>query len=863
MNRFVVVILSLACSTLIGISSAEKETNRSTGINLAQGREFWSFRPLKSVSPPEVKDESWGHTPIDPFILAELEKRSLRPNPEASRKTLLRRAMFGLWGLPPEPSEIEAYLNDESPEAYEKLIDKLLAGPHYGERWARHWLDLARFAESNGYAFDKDRADAYHFRDFVIKALNEDMPYNRFVRLQIAGDQMEPENYMAQAATGFLAAGPFTSQQTQKERERSRYEQLDDIVHTLGTSMLGLTIGCARCHDHKYDPVPIRDYYRLVSCFSETGFQNHAHDPNPAKTREEKQKFDAAHEKLVASRTKFEQEVLPSRLSDWLATREEPVEAETLSPWSHIGPFGASDFKKAYNEAFPPEKSVNLSEIYEDRKWVARPEWKDGAIHNTLKGDNSANYLFRTIEVSSARSLPVSFGRDDAIKVWLNGESVLAKETQGGVAKDQDKLTLELKAGSNQLLVKIVNGGGGSGFYFSTSPEVPEKINTILALAKEARSETQTLEVLKWYAPRDPDWSKLNDAVDEHAKKAPKPALINIYAARKGGATYNFGADTRKVYFLERGESNSKNGLATPAFLRVLQSEDATEDYWLKETEARPPRVALAHWITDEQKGAGHLLARVIVNRLWQHHLGLGIVRTPSDFGAQGTPPTHPALLDYLAGELIRNEWRLKPLHKMIMMSAVYRQQGNSNQMAMKVDPENKLWWRRGATRLEAEVIRDSLLAVSGTLDKRMFDKGTVDQRHTRRSIYLTVKRSNLIPILQLFDAPDAMQGIGQRIATTVPPQALAMMNSPYVRELAEKFALRIRPDESVAIPEVIHRAYTHALSRPPSTVEEQQMSSFIKGQAESYGNTDEAMKMAIADFCQTVICLNEFIFVD
>jgi len=847
----------------MGVSSAEEETDRSTGINLAQGREFWSFRPLKSVSPPEVKDESWGHTPIDPFILAELEKRSLRPNPEASRNTLLRRAMFGLWGLPPEPSEIEAYLNDESPEAYEKLIDKLLAGPHYGERWARHWLDLARFAESNGYAFDKDRADAYHFRDFVIKALNEDMPYNRFVQLQIAGDQMEPENYMAQAATGFLAAGPFTSQQTQKERERSRYEQLDDIVHTMGTSMLGLTIGCARCHDHKYDPVPIRDYYRLVSCFSETGFQNHAHDPNPARTREEKQKFDAAHEKLVASRTKFEQEVLPSRLTDWLATREEPVEAETLSPWSHIGPFGASDFKKAYNEAFPPEKSVNLSEVYEDRKWVARPEWKDGAIHNTLKGDNSANYLFRTIEVSSARSLPVSFGRDDAIKVWLNGESVLAKETQGGVAKDQDKLTLELKAGSNQLLVKIINGGGGSGFYFSTSPEVPEKIHIILALAKEARNEKQTLEVLKWYAPRDPDWSKLNHAVDEHAKKAPKPSLINIYAARKGGATYNFGADTRKVYFLERGESNSKNELATPAFLRVLQSEDTTEDYWLKETESRPPRVALAHWMTDEQKGAGHLLARVIVNRLWQHHLGLGIVRTPSDFGAQGTPPTHPALLDYLAGELIRNEWRLKPLHKMIMMSAVYRQQGNSNQMAMKVDPENKLWWRRGATRLEAEVIRDSLLAVSGTLDKRMFDKGTVDQRHTRRSIYLTVKRSNLIPILQLFDAPDAMQGIGQRIATTVPPQALAMMNSPYVRELAEKFALRIRPDESVAIPEVIHRAYSHALSRPPSTVEEQQMSSFIKGQAESYGNTDEAMKMAIADFCQTVICLNEFIFVD
>ena len=863
MLRPVVVILTLACSTLPGVSGAEEETDRPTGINLVKGREFWSFQPLKSVSPPQVTDESWGRTPIDQFILAELEKSALRPNPEASRQTLLRRAMFGLWGLPPDPSEIEAYLNDESPGAYEKLVDRLLGGVHYGERWARHWLDLARFAESNGYAFDKDRGEAYHFRDFVIRALNEDMPYDRFVRLQIAGDQIEPESYMAQAATGFLAAGPFTSQQTQKERERSRYEQLDDIVHTMGTSMLGLTIGCARCHDHKYDPLPISDYYRLVSCFSETGFQNHAHDPDPVRTREEKQKFDADHEKIVNSRKKFEEEVLPSRLADWLATRGEPEEAETLSPWSHIGPFGAPDFKKAYNEAFPPEKNVDLSKTYEDRKWVARPEWKDGVIHNTLKGDNSANYLFRTIEVSSARPLPVSFGRDDAIKVWLNGESVLAKETQGGVAKDQDKITLELKAGANQLLVKIINGGGGSGFYFSTSPEVPENIKAILVLKKEDWNDKQKKEVLKWYAPRDPDWTKLNNVVNEHAKKAPKPSLINIYAARKGGATYNFGADTRKVYFLERGESNSKTGLATPAFLRVLQSENLTEDYWLKKTESRPPRVALAHWITDEQKGAGHLLARVIVNRLWQHHLGLGIVRTPSDFGAQGSPPTHPGLLDYLAGELIRNNWRLKPLHKMIMMSAVYRQQGSSNQVAMKVDPENKLWWRRGATRLEAEVIRDSLLAVSGTLDKRMFGKGTVDQRHTRRSIYLTVKRSNLIPILQLFDAPDAMQGIGQRIATTVPPQALAMMNSSYVRELAEKFALRVRPDKTVAISEVIHRAYSHALARPPSTIEEQQMSAFIEGQAESYGNTEEAMKMAIADFCQTVICLNEFIFVD
>ena len=856
-------LAAMACTTLAGTALAGETSSSPGELDLEKGRQFWSFQPLGTITPPDVNNEGWIRTRIDRFILGPLEKQNLSPNPEASPRTLYRRAMFGLWGLPPEPEALAEFLRDDSPDSYEGLLDKLLASPHYGERWARHWLDLARFAESNGYAFDKDRADAYHYRDFVIKALNEDMPYDRFVRLQIAGDQIEPQNYMAQAATGFLAAGPFTSQQTQKERERSRYEQLDDIVHTMGTSMLGLTIGCARCHDHKYDPVPISDYYRLVSCFAETGFQNHAHDPDPARTKADKERFEAAHQPLLDARARFENDVLPTRLTEWAATRNKPTSAETLSPWHHIGPFGAADFKKAYSEAFPPEKEIDLAKGYEDRKWVARPEWKDGAIHNTLTGANSANYLFRTIEVSEARSLPVSLGRDDAIKVWLNGQSVLAKEVQGGVAKDQDRITLQLRAGSNQLLVKIVNGGGGSGFYFSTNPDVPENIENLLALAPDKRNEKQTAELLKWFAPRDPDWNKLNQSVEDHSKKAPKPNLVNVFAARKGGATYSFGSDTRKVYFLERGESNAKQDLATPAFLRVLQARDTTEAHWLAASENRPPRVALAHWITDEQRGAGHLLARVIVNRLWQHHMGRGIVNTPSDFGTQGAAPTHPGLLDYLAAELIRQRWQLKPIHKMIMMSSVYRQQGGSNELARSIDPGNSLWWRRGATRLEAEVIRDSLLAVSGTLDTRMFGKGSLDQRQTRRSVYLTVKRSNLVPILQLFDAPDAMQGIGRRISTTVPPQALAMMNSPYVREMAEKFARRIRPDDKMPADEVVRRAYTRALARPPTPGEQRQMVAFIEGQAASYGSDAQAMQLAVADFCQTVICLNEFIFVD
>ena len=260
-------------------------------IDIAAARKFWSFQPLKESTRPDVRNKGWVRNPIDQFILAKLEPLGVLPNEAASRRILIRRIYFDLWGLPPEPAEVEAFVNDSTPEAYGNLIDRLLSSDHYGERWARHWLDLARFAESNGYAFDLDRPNAYHYRDFVIKALNKGMPYDRFIRLQIAGDLLEPKSYMGQAATGFIASGPFTSQQTQKERERSRYEQLDDLIATVGTATLGLTFGCARCHDHKFDPIAQRDYYRMIAAFAETGFQDFPHDRQPEKYRKEKSRI--------------------------------------------------------------------------------------------------------------------------------------------------------------------------------------------------------------------------------------------------------------------------------------------------------------------------------------------------------------------------------------------------------------------------------------------------------------------------------------------------------------------------------------------------------------------------------------------
>lgn len=838
-------------------------------IDIQAGRQFWSMQPLKTVAPPAVKNSTWVRTDVDRFILAPLEAKGLTPNDEAGRRTLARRAYFDLWGLPPQPSDVEAFVKDRSPDAYERLLDRLLDGEHFGERWARHWLDLARFAESNGYAFDQDRPGAYHYRDFVIKALNEDMPYDRFVRLQIAGDQIEPNDYMAQAATGFLAAGPFTSQQTEKERERSRYEQLDDIVGTIGTSMLGLTVGCARCHDHKFDPLPTHDYYRFTACFAETGFQDFEFDPDPAGTLAAKEKFDAAHKPLADARLAFEKDALPGRLDSWLKSRPSSTPQIKLGVWQVIGPFKAADFKTAYTVVFAPETEIDLTKTYDELKWTSQPEWKDGQVHNTLTGDNSANYLYRTIEVAQRQPLEISLGRDDAIKVWCNGDLVLEKEVTSGAAADQDKVTLQLNAGGNDLLIKIINASGPSGFYFSTNPAIPPNIQTILDLAADKRSEAQQQELLKWFAPRDADWAKLNQAEQDHLKQQPKPNLTKVFAARKNGATYNFGVDTRKVYFLARGNSNSKQGLAAPGFLRVLSASDTPMDHWTSTESADakstplPPRVALANWLTDEQKGAGHLLARVIVNRLWQHHMGRGLVATPSDFGRQGVAPTHPELLDFLASELIRGDWRLKPIHRLIMTSAVYRQGGDTSALAAKLDPDNELWWRRPGMRLEAEVIRDTLLAVSGSLDKTMFGPGSLDEASPRRSIYLTVKRSNLIPILQLFDAPDAIQGIGHRDVTTVPPQALAMMNSPLVRQLADKFAQRIAAAPDASPQQVVAQAYAVALSRPPNEFETEQMTGFIKTQAASYGGDDKAMQRAVADYCQMMLCLNEFVFVD
>jgi hypothetical protein len=697
-----------------------------------EAKQHWAFQPLRRAAPPAVNDHAWCVTPIDLFIRARQELAGVAPSPPAERRRLLRRAYMDVIGLPPTPTEVECFIADDAPEAWAKVVDRLLSSPHYGERWARHWLDLVRFGESHGFEHDYDRPTAYHYRDFVIKALNEDMPYDQFIKWQIAGDEYAPESPLAWMATGYLAAGVHSTQITKNEVERHRYDELDDILATTGTAMLGLTIGCCRCHDHKYDPFPQADYYRMLATFTTTVRSERDLDVDPAGYQRAKAEFDRRHEPIAAAVKQFETGSLPTRRA------------------------------------------------------ALQKTWRDSAVRGS----------------------------------WLGVDAL-----QPGRLKF---------AG-----------------------------------------------LVEWIQTMDADWRRLKQRELDHLARAPKPALVKALVSSEGVPPLRLhtqGADfLLQTHFLRRGDCAQKDAVANPGFLQVLMSEPGAEKQWQRVPPAGSHtsyrRMAFAEWLTDVDRGAGSLLARVMVNRLWQHHLGRGIAATPSDFGNRGEPPTHPELLDWLASEFVRptaqasvqpRGWSLKHVHKLILMSAVYRQDSRTDETRLKADRDNKLLWHQPVQRLEAEVVRDCLLAFSGMLDPRMFGPGTLDESSRRRSVYFTVKRSKLIPMMVVFDAPEALVGVADRPATTIAPQALLMMNNRHVRAWAKSFARRVSANEP-SVEKSASAAYLIALSRPPTADELGDARSFIRAQVDAYRRAGEAdaSELALTDFCQVLMSLNEFIYID
>jgi mono/diheme cytochrome c family protein len=879
----------------------------------------WPFQPLAEVRPPG--DPASAAHPVDRFLEARLATEGLSLNPEADRRTALRRASFDLLGLPPSPEALSAFEQDTAPGAWDRAVDRLLAQPQHGERWARHWLDVARFAESSGFEHDYDRAGAHHYRDFVIRALNADMPYDRFVHWQLAGDEFEPDNPLALMATGFLGAGVFPTQITANEVERTRYDAMDDMLSTASSAMLGLTVGCARCHDHKFDPIASKDYYRLLSTFTTTVRSQRQLDLDPDTTRRRQAAFEAGHARFKAELADYEATRLPGRFEAWLASGARPkarADWELLeSPvWTSKG--GAT-FRALSDGSFLAEGKNPDQDTY------------------TLTGQTPTSSLRSLrLEALPDPSLPKGGpGRADNGNLGLSRIRVFVQPLSGGERREvrlvRPRATFEQNAGNLSIAGSLdddphtgwaVDPKFGTRqaaiFDFETAVRIPGGVRLSVDLefrvnarhhigrprvsvspaadpgfdseglpaaisgllerlhgrdrAGAALSAAERAALLGWWKTTDDGWREVHARVEDHAKGRPQPVLTPVLTCLEGYPAVRMhtqGGDfLPETHFLHRGSTDQKRGVATQGFLPVLMRGPESESRWRWQPPAGAPysgrRRSLALWMTDPKDGAGHLAARVIVNRLWQHHFGRGLVATPNDFGAQGAKPSHPELLDWLAGELLRNGWRLKPMHRLMMTSRAYRQTSEASGAKTGKDPDNALVSRHMPSRLEAESIRDTLLWVTGALDATPFGPGTLSDASRRRSIYFTVKRSQLVPAMQIFDAPEPLVSQGIRPATTVAPQALWLMNNPRVREWAALWARQVTGTSPGPADRWLTESYQRALQRPPTPAEAGASVAFLARQTDRYrkAGTPEPALLAATDLLQALLSLNEVIYV-
>jgi mono/diheme cytochrome c family protein len=857
-------------------------------------RKFWSFQPLADPQPPAVKNEVWCRTPIDRFILAKIEEKGLAPSGAAEKTKLIRRAYLDLIGLPPTPAQVDKFVADNAPEAFEKVVDELLANPHYGERWGRHWLDLARYAESHGYEQDYDRPNAYHYRDYVIRALNADQPYDEFVRWQVAGDELAPENPEAWKATGFLAAGTHATQITANQAEKERYDELDDMAATVGNAVLGLSVGCARCHDHKFDPIPTSDYYRFISTFTTAVRSDYDIEVNAAESRAKHAAWQKEHAPLTTALTTWEKEQAPAHFEQWRQGSPALPQPEWFSFAAEKLAVSGTYYVLSKQQKQPddsyligvtagtPQTYTFTTKLKDTRLAALRLE---ALLDKTLPGHGpgwAPGGTFNISEISATAKLP-----DGKTKTLIDAAKKLSWVIKTGGERSEKVFAFAepLEAAGDVELTVTLKFGGGLGrhnlgrFRVSGSPEPKAREDAAAfsykdflaareALAKpESAKPEQTAALSRLFCTTDPQWQELATTIRTHERAEPRGEFVKALVCAEGLPAVRLhtqGPDFYdKTFLLKRGDLNQKQGEAAPGFLQVVTR--AEESRWVAPPapESRTPRkrTALAKWLTDTDAGAGHLTARVIVNRLWQHHLGRGIVSTPSDFGAQGEKPSHPELLDWLARELIRGGWKLKGLHKQIMLSGVYQLSSYAAPAAQTADPDNTLFSRRQRQRLEGETIRDSILAVSGMLDPQMFGAGTLDAGMKRRSIYFQIKRSQLPPMMVTFDAPDTLQSMGQRSSTTVAPQSLLLLNNALVRTAAQTWAQRL--DAQKLIPrDKIYRVYREGLGRIPTPHEEAAVHRFLEQQTESR-KASGTQAAAWTDLCQLIFGLNEFLYVD
>jgi hypothetical protein len=851
---------------------------KASGAPSRAGLDWWSLQKLTGPLPPKTSKSYWVRSQIDAFVLARLEGQELQPAPDADRLTLIRRATFDLIGLPPTPAEIDAFVNDNSPDAYERLLDRLLASPHYGERWGRHWLDVARFGESQGFERDKIRENSWHYRDYVIKSFNGDKPYPRFVKEQIAGDVMQPVTPEGIAATGFLVAGPWDevgqTQQGLLMRMRVREEELEDIISAVGQTFLGLTVNCARCHDHKFDPIPQRDYYRLKAVF-----EGIRHGDRPLATPEE-----LARHTQLAARLKGRVEELHRKIAEIetlgrnaaLAAAKPPIVADLPKPISRwtfetdardeIGGLhgtlqgGASivngrlrlNGQQAFLKTAPltadlREKTleawVALDGLDQRGGGVISIETLDGGVFDAIVfGERQAkkwlagsNVYVRTKDLTgpaeNARQgalvhVAVTYGSDGCIAVYRNGIPY-------GVSYVAKVGLPTFKASRARILFGLRHTGAGNGYLAGAIEEARLYDRALSAREIAASFRAGVINVplaglLEALTPG--QLRQRQELLLELGKRQEAlrtvPRLPLTYAANPGHA--------EPTFVLVRGDVEKKKERVSAGAMSAI-SLPASDFGLSPEAPEAERRLKLAEWLASSDNP---LTARVVVNRVWHYHFGQGLVTTTSDFGWNGGRPSHPELLDWLATDFVRGGGSLKQLHKTIMLSSTYRQSSRYSAETAARDSGNRLFWRFAPRRLEGEAIRDAMLAVSGQLNTRIggpsfrpftvrvFNSSFYDlidpigPDFNRRTIYRMSVNSAKSPLLDAFDCPDPSVKTPSRAITTTPLQALGLMNNSFVLRQASHLAARVGHEAGADEARRVVLVYRLTLARPPNPTE-------------------------------------------
>jgi cytochrome c553 len=707
--------------------------------------DHWAFKPVRTPAIPPVRNSAWLRNPIDNFVLAKLESKSWTPSPAAGPRALLRRIYLDVIGMPPPLAEQEAFLQSPTPEALDRVVSDLLARPGYGERWGRHWLDLVRYAETNGYERDATKPHVWRYRDYVIRSLNDDKPFDRFILEQLAGDELPDADAETLTAMGFYRLGPWDDEPADPKEDR--YDQLDDILSTTSQVFLGLTLGCARCHDHKFDPLTQTDYYRMVAIFN--GLQ---------RLRKGRTELDLP----IGKRLEVEAELSRDRLIE------------------------------AFRQQLAELRDSRRKEVLETRPSALPAEALTAFLTDPQK-------------------------RDEAQRKLVEKHSTLLDEVIDAAALSDEK----------------------------------RKIASLKDKIKQAQGLTADLP--RGYYMVEPE--------------AILPA----------------------THVLVRGKAGNLGPEVVPGIPAVLVEQQPVFPA-PKRTSLR--RLTLAQWIASPDNS---LTSRVIVNRVWQHHFGEGLVRTPSDFGRMGEKPTHPELLDWLSSWFVREGWSLKKLHHLILTSNSYRMATRWNPQYGPEEPENRFLWRVSPRRLEVEAIWDSALMVSGQLNPQMYGpsmypfvpeaalqghsdpdkiwKPFDEKDASRRAIYAFIKRSMLVPLFEVLDFCDTARTAANRQVTSVAPQALSLFNGDFMNRQARHFARRLEVEAGPEAGKQIERAYLLALCRPVSVREKGEMLDFLKRETEqrlkecteepSTADQERARREALEQMCRVIFNLNEFAYGD